>query len=122
MKERFNAYTKSTYDFFEEIFIHCPRCSCKAVVASSGNFRKNEGEFKVICRRCGYSKLLAEKPKDLVNFSNGRDVEVRYFYMNAPIDPFFALPLWLTKDYKEGTLWAYNYDHPDFLNNYMRLL
>ena len=34
-------------------------------------------------------------------------------------DPYFHQPLWLKSDCGENTLWAYNYEHLDFLERHV---
>lgn len=117
-KERFKAYEKTTADFLQEILVVCPNCKKQALVKSSGKINgPGEAGVKIICAACGYNKFLREVPREVLKFTSGKDIEVRTYWMNTSVDPFFKNPLWLQKELKEGLLWAYNYEHLEYLEN-----
>ncbi|KUG07357.1 hypothetical protein [Solirubrum puertoriconensis] len=39
--------------------------------------------------------------------------------IGAPVDPFFRLPLWLRTAIVENVLFAYNYEHLQFLEDFI---
>lgn len=120
MKTRFNGYEKTNDDFLKEILVVCPTCNKQALVKAFGpNSKQVEVETKVTCTHCGYNKILLEKPKDKIHFNDGKIWEVRHFYMNTNIDPYFGLPLWLQKNFPEGLVWAYNLEHLGFLEKHI---
>ena len=116
-----DTYLKQVYDFIKDILVVCPSCSGKAIVkASELPFKNlNEPDVKLICTGCGHSKKLDEKP-DVVLFSDStKTIPGRYMIIGGAIDPYFRLPLWLTINCCDNTLWAYNLEHLEFLKQYV---
>jgi predicted nucleic-acid-binding Zn-ribbon protein len=111
-----DTYEKQIYDFIKDIDIVCPSCLKKAIVKSDSslslfhNIDKNL--VRIICTNCGYSKLHTEIPK-------GEAIIQRTFIIGGAIDPYFHQPLWLKIKYGENTLWAYNYEHLEFLEKHV---
>lgn len=80
------------------------------------SFRSSEQtEVKVVCTNCGYNKRLSEKPTSILYSSGERIIEGKNYVIGGAIDPFFYLPLWLKINCEGNTLWAYNFEHLDFL-------
>ncbi len=120
MKRKFNAYEKTIYEFANNIFVVCPNCGRKAIIKSKGFLQhKNENEVKLVCTECGMNKYYSEKPKDKYTTKDGTEYKVRNLIIGGNIDPYFSLPLWLQKETPNGLLWAYNYEHLDFLENHI---
>ncbi len=66
------------------------------------------------------NKYYTETPKDKwTSVRSGIEYEMRNIIIGANIDPYFRLPLWLQKEMPDGLLWAYNYEHLDFLENHV---
>jgi hypothetical protein len=105
------GYQTWLYEFFRfDILVECPQCSKKAIVKiSEPVFSTIKPEVKLICVHCGFNKYLL--PQKTTMYSLG-----------APIDPFFQIPLWLTKSYRKNILWAYNYEHLSFLKEHIAAL
>ncbi len=113
-----DSYQTYVYDFLKfDILVICPNCSRQAVVKPDNfSFRKiDESDVKVICTSCGYNKRLLEKPTSILYSSNEKTITGRYYVVGGAIDPFFYLPLWLKTDCEGHSLWAYNFEHLDFL-------
>lgn len=121
MPNRFNAYNESLYSFIANIFVVCPSCSKQALVKTTGKLREdNEKEIKLICSGCGMNKYYAEKPQTNLTLSGSSKVyKIRHYIMGSNVDPFFHLPLWIQKEMPDGLLWAYNYEHLEFLKNHI---
>lgn len=120
MKTRFNGYEKTSEEFLSKILVECPKCTKQAIVMSSSLQGKNvEEETKVTCVHCGFNKILLEKPKDQISLGKENVWEITHFYMNTSNDPYFGLPLWLQKAFPEGVLWAYNFEHLNFLEHHI---
>jgi len=111
------------YDFIKfDILVTCPGCSKQAIVKTDNfSFKEVEkSDIKVICSSCGYNKKLLEKPTSvLYSSSNGKTITGRYYVVGGAIDPFFHLPLWLRSDIGENNLWAYNFQHLEFLHGHI---
>jgi len=116
------SYQTFVYDFLKlDILVICPNCSNQAVVKSDNfSFRNtDESDVKVICINCGYNKRLLERPTSILYSSNKKTITGRYFVIGGAIDPFFYLPLWLKTDFEENILWAYNFEHLNFLREHI---
>ena len=123
MKARIkDSYQTYVYDFLKfNILVICPSCSKQAVV-KPGKFlfrNSDESEVKVICTNCGYNKRLLEKPTSVLYASNNNTITGRYYVVGGAVDPFFYLPLWLKTDFDGHSLWAYNFEHLNFLRGHI---
>ncbi|MEP0265411.1 hypothetical protein [Dokdonia sp.] len=121
MKTKFNAYGKTLYEFTNNIYVVCPKCKNQAIVTSKGFLKeKDETEIKLTCSSCGMNTYYAETPKDIWTLQHSEvTYETRNLILGANIDPYFRLPLWLQKEMPDGLLWAYNYEHLDFLEKHI---
>ena len=110
------------YDFLKfDILVTCPNCSRQAIVKPDNFSFKNidENNIKISCTNCGYSKRLLEKPTSVLYSSTDNEIKGRYYVIGGAIDPFFYLPLWLKTDFEGKTLWAYNFEHLNFLRKHI---
>lgn len=106
-----DSRTKNSYQTFLSNFLQfdilavCPNCSKQAIVKSQDYWKKDFDRtlIKVVCSHCGYNKKLSEKSGE------------QLYATGQAVDPYFYLPLWLSADFEENTLWAYNVEHLDFL-------
>lgn len=97
--DRFSI-AEPTHD--DPVLVVCPRCSAKAIVTPLG-----EGEVRVICASCGYTK---QKPNTECGFDwNGE----------TATDGYFGLDLWLRTDCNGHSLWAFNLRHLAFLESFV---
>lgn len=116
-----DAYQKLIYDFMKDMYVICPSCGGQAIVRSPEFVirPKDEREIKLICLVCGHNKRLDEKKASVLLKTSNNIITGRYFIIGAAIDPYFNLPLWLTTECCENVLWAYNYEHLDFLRKHV---
>ena len=116
-----DTYQKQIYDFIKDIYVVCPNCGEKAVVITDEVLFRNidENKIKLICSKCGYNKRLKEMPIGIQFNPNNENIISRYFVIGGTIDPYFHQPLWLTNKCGENILWAYNYEHLDFLERHV---
>ena len=116
-----DAYKKSVYDFITDIYVVCPKCFKQAIVKTPGYSFKNdfENNVKFICPNCGHSKILREKASIDLRSGSKLPIIYRIYHPATTIDPFFYLPLWLKIDCCNKVLWAYNYEHLDFLKTHI---
>lgn len=112
-----DSYQKHVYDFIKDIYVVCPSCGGQAIIITPEfSVRKaNEQEIKLICTKCGHNKRLQEKPDSILHSSPNKIIRGKYLIIGGAIDPYFHLPLWLTINCCENILWAYNYEHLEFL-------
>lgn len=91
MKKRFDGYDVYLSDFNNKIYVVCPRCSKQATIN-----KDSDSDYETLsCPNCGY--LVKEK------------------YIRTKFD----IELWLEINCCGETLWAYNENHLDFLENYV---
>jgi Zn ribbon nucleic-acid-binding protein len=119
-----DTYKKDIYDFLErEVLVVCPKCHKKASI-KTGKFSVaifSEETLKLVCSNCGYNKKLSEKQNVSHNSSTDMNASTgRSFTIGNGKDPFFDCELWLTKQCADNNLWAYNYEHLDFLHNHVQ--
>lgn len=93
----------------------------KAVVKTTDLLFNNidENGIKLICSKCGYNKRLKEMPIGIQSNASNEIIMSKYLVNGRIIDPYFHQPLWLTNKCGENVLWAYNYDHLDFLQRHV---
>ncbi len=99
MDSRYKAPNKSIYNFYNKIYVFCPRCNLRATISKNNN----EGiEFRnrdiLICSECGYIK---ENPRLHIGQQ---------------------LKLWLQVSCCGHILWALNEEHLDYLENHVRVM
>jgi hypothetical protein len=94
-KSRFRDGGKSIYEFVDNVLVECPRCK-KCATMTWEPFKSRP---KLVCEKCG---LVAVSP----TVSYGRP-------------EICGVSLWLKTGCCSNTLWAYNRDHLDFLENYV---
>jgi hypothetical protein len=96
------------WSFTNDVLVRCPRCAEPARVLRPDG--PAEGRWRVSCLSCAYSK---DTPGNHRSFDNGSHDPVR--------DPVFRLPLWLQTSCCRGNLlWAYNVEHLDVLEAFVR--
>jgi hypothetical protein len=86
-------------------FQRCDHCGTKLQYAEKVN--KIKGRIELKCATCTQEKKY--------------DVSYSLTYANdkQATDPFFGLQLWLQIPVDDNMLWAYNYDHLDYLRKYV---
>lgn len=109
-----DGYQKTIDDFISEVYIICPSCTRQALVKNL-----KEKDVNLICAHCGFNKKLSEKPDIVLLKTKSKTITGKYKIMGGAIDPYFHLPLWLTTECCNDLLWAYNYEHLEFLKNHI---
>jgi hypothetical protein len=103
MKSRFRDTGKTIYAIGYEFLVHCPRCdNCALVVPRNGE--QGFASRKLVCTKCGYTQ----------------DWEGKAMVVGGSFDWYFRLPLWLQTPCCGKILWAYNREHLDFLESYVK--
>lgn len=111
-----SAYNTYLYSFTNEFLVVCPFCGKQALV-KKGN-QAPPLDTKLTCVACGYNKTLSETPPEKIMVGR-RLVLARSYMYGTFIDPYFKLPLWLISPCRGELLWAYNYEHLTFLENFI---
>lgn len=108
--ERFRDPLTDIYTLAEAgMIVVCPRCASAAVVrtqhASATPLRF--WPRRLSCLRCAQTAVWQPQPPS--------------YRWGGPFDPFFEQPLWLQASCCGGkTLWAFNKEHLDLIDNYVR--
>lgn len=109
-----NAYETLVYDFTKEVYVVCPNCQKKAIVKSEKFY---DEDVRLICPSCGLNKT----PK--IQFSgytsDTKSLIKSILIIGGGIDPYFHLPLWLSINVGENLFWAYNYQHLNFIKDFV---
>ncbi|NQY30803.1 MAG: hypothetical protein HRT69_15195 [Flavobacteriaceae bacterium] len=101
-------------EFINQIDVCCPNCGSKSVVKSDANNRNNT---RFICSKCGKSKIWNGQSSTYYYSNNYKESEG--ILIGHPVDCYFKYPLWYTKQIKNQTLFAYNKEHLNFLEEYI---
>ncbi len=105
MPIRFHDERQTIYSFGTAFLVVCPRCQHRAsVIPMPGTEPKLVSPRRLVCAKCGYSK-------------DWNDHSIR---VGGPVDWYFYQPVWLQTPCCGETLWAYNEDHLDFLEDYIK--
>ena len=103
MKSRFRDTGKTIYEFRHEFLVRCPRCdNCAQIVPR--NDEQGFASRRLVCKKCGYTQ----------------DWEGKAMVVGGSFDWYFRLPLWLQTPCCGKILWAYNREHLDFLESYVK--
>jgi hypothetical protein len=117
-----DGYQKKVYDFAKNIYVVCPSCTGQALVASPDFYIRNENlaAIRLVCSTCGYHKRYIDTPlRMLLPRTSGKPLVGRVHSIGGAIDPYFQRPLWLSASVGSNLLWAYNYEHLDFLEKFI---
>ncbi len=87
--------------FYGEVLIICPSCGNQGI--ASADFQAECA--KMLCTACGLNKAV---PTTVLNYS-----------MFHPAHTFFNAKLWLEHPFKNEIFYAYNYQHLDYLEQYI---
>lgn len=116
-----SSYQEQIYSYMDTIYVICPGCRKQAIVKALNFsfYQQMEEDVRLICASCGHTKILKEVPSVIVYRSKNKLVLGKHIYVGGTIDPFFHLPLWLSEICCGNFLWAYNYDHLDYLQTHL---
>ncbi|MFT3825619.1 MAG: hypothetical protein QM731_16995 [Chitinophagaceae bacterium] len=106
-----NSYQTFISSFIQKVYVVCPACSKQAIVTAPPfpDLRPQQAAIKVTCINCGYNKRYQDM------LAAGKAPRFKHILIGTTVDPYFKLPLWLQTNCCGSTLWAYNYEHLDFL-------
>ncbi len=119
--EQFFDKGKEVYHFGDEFLVVCPKCAlmAKVIPVESSEMLNRR---KLICSNCGYNKPtnVNKSPRRMpgMEFSNKRNTN-DYIVIGGAFDWYFREPIWLQIECCGETLWAYNKEHLEFIENYV---
>ena len=107
MSERFFDDRKTVYAFNGDTLVRCPRCESRARSARIDSANLDWfAPRRLTCLSCGYASSWAKR-------------EISRGWREAR-DDYFELPLWLQTACCGETLWAYDIDHLEFIERFVR--
>ncbi|WP_086821218.1 hypothetical protein [Allokutzneria sp. NRRL B-24872] len=105
MSERFRDRLVTARSFTDEVLVHCPRCSGRAVLAAHAS-----SPCRLVCSECGHT---ADFAPTVVSWPGNQG-------RSELCDPFdLGLRLHLQVPCCGEVLWAFNHAHVDFLESYV---
>lgn len=150
LNERFADKGDALSDLATHFIVHCPKCEVKAMVdpyrdtwrlKCTNCFHVEEpGQWygsatayaSVKCRECNEPirrstdfngrwnkiKLKCDNCGDECEY----DAHVTYHHMHNGLmcDSIFGLPLWLQKEFHDDLFWAFNYEHLQLLEKFIK--
>jgi hypothetical protein len=116
MTARFKDEGQTLHRFSYEFLVHCPKCNKRAHVVLL-----RESGVELPEPRDGYVLDAIFHPRRLVCAHCGftQDWRGREIQSGGPCDWYFLQPVWLQTPCCGETLWAYNKEHLDFLEQYV---
>ncbi|MDO1451284.1 hypothetical protein Q0590_33730 [Rhodocytophaga aerolata] len=123
------AEVKTNKKTFQTVF-HCPTC-CHHYATNNTVL---DMSLKVYCNSCAHRisihmpNVTSKKQAILVRCPDCGDTQsyqptytqhLRLLRTAQATDPFLGLELWYNAPYKDHTLWAYNYQHLEYLEQYI---
>ncbi|MCM3066410.1 hypothetical protein ABEP17_04065 [Priestia flexa] len=93
------------YKFHDFILVQCPSCQLCARITSVSHIN---GLHQCECSNCGYDDSASHKMELSFEFKEG-------------FDPFFNLPLYLKTSCPNHLLWAYNLEHLQYIESYVKV-
>jgi len=88
------------YEFLTTVLVECPVCRRQATI--HGDTTLGRGLRRLTCLSCGHSRMPRLPWSGNLCFATG------------------GLPLWLETDTRHGRLYAVNYEHLDYIEQYVR--
>jgi hypothetical protein len=108
---------RSVESFGRHFLIICPNCrQCAQVLSQDDDERV---QTRMVCACCGLAKTWVQKHSGIYNGSDPTRYEEGAICIGAAVDWYFHAPLWLQESCCGETLWAYNADHLDWLEDFV---
>ncbi|MDQ0418956.1 hypothetical protein J2Z48_003161 [Croceifilum oryzae] len=125
MKRNFNNRNKSLSELGHEFLVVCPSCQQCAEVTPLGSTNPYMIGIKcrMICSHCGHIKEMLPKTnvcRNRVKVSHSHYWKENTIRIGGPFDWYFGLPAYLQLTCCGHTLWAYNLEHLEYIESYVR--
>jgi hypothetical protein len=125
MPQRFADQGQSIAGFASEFLVRCPRCGARALVRGAPPTAARPASRaapRLTCPACGYAQDW-RPPARWVPIITGpqavRSPPADAIIVGGAFDWYFHQPLWLQTPCVGHTLWAYNAQHLEFLEQYV---
>ncbi len=105
ISNRFQDKNKRITDFQKEVLVVCPKCTKRAL--AKVNYEENKA--RLFCENCGYNKEIETEVTVFGHLGN--------WQLSA--NSYFSVDLWLKASFKEDVFFAYNYEHLEYLEQYI---
>jgi DNA-directed RNA polymerase subunit RPC12/RpoP len=92
-----------------ELKKNCSNCG-EEIQKTIPNLKQKKEFITVRCENCGDTEK--HQPRNISN-------QMVFVNQNGAKDQFFGVSLWLQEEFKSNILWAFNYDHLEYLKNYV---
>lgn len=102
---RFRDENKRLSDFYDEVWVKCPKCSSKAFAKADHAAH----QVRLFCLACGYSKELSTE----LSIGKGKG------YLKQAAHHYFGAELWLQHPFKDNIFYALNDEHLRYLEQYI---
>jgi hypothetical protein len=100
MNKRFQDSNLKLSDFNNKVLVVCPSCKKKATVNNRG-----ENGSMLSCFECHYTSSKCISAEDRID--------------SITTDYWFGQELWLQAAFKNEVFWANNYEHLDYMKQYI---
>lgn len=111
-----DSYEILVFNFIREIYVICQNCEKKAII----KFEKFQDiHVKLVCPNCGFNRNSDKKYLGYSSTKNSSDISENMIVFGGGIDPYFHITLWYTANVGENLFWAYNYEHLNFIKNFV---
>ena len=104
-QSRFTDQHKRISEFQTEVLVVCPQCENRANARAD----YNEKTARVFCANCGYNKTCSTE----ISVLGARG------HWQLAAHAYFDASLWLKYPFKNDVVWAYNYEHLSYLEQYV---
>jgi hypothetical protein len=89
--------------------VYCNQCAHRIHVHIP-NVKTKKRAIQIRCSSCGSTEIYQPVYTEYIRLLNTAEAT----------DPFLGLDLWYQASFREHLLWAYNYEHLDYLEQYIR--
>lgn len=123
MKNRFVNEHKMLIRFADQILVQCPKCSGLAKVIIPQNAVGYADPYvwdrlsrRVLCTKCSFMKEVHPRRGP----HNDWKFDFTLSKGSSAVDWFYGLPLYLQTPFRGHILWAFNFNHLNYLERYIR--
>lgn len=117
MTQKFKHKDVTLESFGSSFLVVCPKCEGRATVLNRGD--EAHPKIRLTCRVCGHSDDWVCLNPGYCYSADSTKYQKGSVCIGGAVDWYFHLPLWLQTPCCGETLWAYNEEHLNFLENFV---